>query len=83
VLSSGTVDSGPVYPQGRLRRWKPHFTKEKIGTRYVLIGIRTLVNPTDPKDLEVVHALQDAIKVDQLGGPRRFEGTKPLERLYT
>ena len=40
-------------------------TKEKVGTRYVLAAIRTLVDPADPKDIEQVHALQDAIKVDQ------------------
>jgi hypothetical protein len=40
-------------------------TREKVGTRYVMVGIRTLVDPNDPKDLEKVHALQDAIKVSQ------------------
>ena len=42
--------------------------KEKIGTRYVVLAVRTLVNPNDPKDVDAVHALQDAIKVDQTGG---------------
>src|SRR5262245_32034075 len=41
------------------------FTRHAIGTRYVMMAIRTLVNPADPKDLERVHALQDAIKVEQ------------------
>ena len=40
-------------------------TKEKVGTRYVAVAIRTLVDPVDPRDIEQVHALQDAIKVDQ------------------
>jgi hypothetical protein len=40
-------------------------TKDKVGTRYVAVAIRTLVDPVDPKDLEQVHALQDAIKVSQ------------------
>jgi hypothetical protein len=40
-------------------------TREKIGTRYVQAIIRTLVDPTNPKDIEEVHALQDAIKVNQ------------------
>jgi hypothetical protein len=43
------------------------FTKEKVGTRYMAAAIRTLVNPADPKDVEQVHALQDAIKVSQKG----------------
>jgi hypothetical protein len=41
------------------------FSKDKIGTRYVMIAIRTLVDPNDPKDLDKVKALQDAIKVVQ------------------
>jgi len=48
-------------------------TKEKVGTRYLLAAVRTLVDPRDPKDVEQVHALQDAIKVSQLGGPGKFE----------
>ncbi len=40
-------------------------TKEKIGTRYVLVAIRTLIDPTDPKDAERVHALQDAMRIEQ------------------
>jgi len=43
-------------------------TKEQIGTRYVMVGIRTFVDPNDPKDIEQVHALQDAIKVTQASG---------------
>jgi len=41
------------------------FTKEKVGTRYIMLGIRTFIDPNDPKDLDKVIALQDAIKVDQ------------------
>jgi hypothetical protein len=48
-------------------------TKGDIGTRYVVTAVRTLVNPADPHDVEQVHALQDAIEVEQPGGPGRFE----------
>ena len=41
------------------------FTKEKVGTRYIAAAIRTLIDPASPKDVEQVHALQDAIKVSQ------------------
>lgn len=41
--------------------------KEKVGTRYVAVAIRTLVDPTDPEDVKKVHALQDAIKAEQAG----------------
>jgi hypothetical protein len=44
----------------------------KIGTRYVLIGIRILIDPANPQDVKQVHALQDAIKVSQ-ESPGLFE----------
>jgi len=48
-------------------------TRQQVGTRYVFVAVRTLVDPGDPKDLERVHTLQDAIKVAQPGGPGRFD----------
>jgi hypothetical protein len=52
--------SSTVYAPGSFT-----YTKEKVGTRYVLIGIRTFGDAGNPKDLEQVHALQDAIKAEQ------------------
>lgn len=43
------------------------FTRKQAGTRYILTGIRTLVDPADPNDLRQAHALQDAIQVEQKG----------------
>jgi hypothetical protein len=44
----------------------PHvFTKEKVGARYILAGVRTLVEPVDPKDVAQVHVLQDGIRAEQ------------------
>jgi hypothetical protein len=40
-------------------------TADNVGTRYVVIAVRILVNPTDAGDLKKVHELQDAIKVEQ------------------
>ena len=52
----------------------PHtFTREGIGTRYVLVGVRTLVDPANPTDMQAARALQDAIKVEQPGGPGKLE----------
>lgn len=48
-------------------------TREQIGTRYVLIGVRTLTNPEDPQDLAKVHALQDQMSLSQPGGPGAFD----------
>ena len=48
-------------------------TREGVGTRYVLVGVRTLVDPNKPGDLDEAHVLQDGLKVDQPGGPGKFE----------
>ncbi len=40
-------------------------TADNVGTRYVVVAVRILVNPTDAGDLKKVHELQDAIKVEQ------------------
>jgi hypothetical protein len=48
-------------------------TREQIGTRYAVAAIRILVNPSDSKDVALVNALQDAVKVEQPGGPGKFE----------
>jgi len=36
-----------------------------IGTRYVLVAIRILVDPGDPSDLKQAHAVQNSIQVSQ------------------
>jgi hypothetical protein len=41
------------------------FTRDQVGTRYVLIAIRILVDPRHREDVAAVHALQDAIRVEQ------------------
>jgi hypothetical protein len=40
-------------------------TRADIGTRYVMVAIRILVNPNDDADLDTVHALQDAVGSQQ------------------
>jgi hypothetical protein len=46
--------------------------RNDIGTRYVMIVIRTLVDTADPKDIESAHRVQDAIEVEQKGGSGSF-----------
>lgn len=53
-----------------------NLAKDTNGTRYVLAGVRMLLDPTDAKDVQAVHALQDAIKVEQPGGPGKYEVPK-------
>jgi hypothetical protein len=45
-------------------------TEDKVGTKFAFAMIRTFVDPNNPKDVEMVHKLQDAVKVE--GG-----GTEP------
>jgi hypothetical protein len=40
-------------------------TQKDIGTRYVIVGFRTLVNANDAKDIKLANAVQDNIKVQQ------------------
>jgi len=49
-----------------------NFTKGEVGTRYVFMALRILVDPADPKDMKEAHALQDAVKVSQKS-PGKFE----------
>ena len=52
----------------------PHtLTRADIGARYVLAAVRIFVDAGEPKDIAVVNALQDAIKVEQPGGPGAFQ----------
>ena len=44
---------------------KRTYTRKDVGTRYMLVGVRTLVDPNDPADLKQARALQDALKVEQ------------------
>jgi hypothetical protein len=40
-------------------------TQEEVGCRYVLIIVRTQVNMTDKKDMEIVTQLQKELKIEQ------------------
>ena len=40
-------------------------SKEQIGTRYLMLALRTFIDPNDPEDLKKAHALQGAVKLDQ------------------
>ncbi|GAO44058.1 DUF1214 domain-containing protein [Flavihumibacter petaseus] len=41
------------------------YTKDKVGTRYMMLAIRTFIDPNNEKDLDRVKALQAAIKIEQ------------------
>lgn len=67
VIDEDQYTHGVYYKPGNIT-----LTRKGIGTRYVLVAVRTLVDPSNPKDMEEVHALQDKIKAVQRS-PGQFE----------
>lgn len=72
-MSLQVIDGDQYTPEVHYGGGRYTFTREKVGTRYVQLGVRILVDPNDQEDMKRVHALQDAITVEQPGGPGRFE----------
>ena len=60
VISQDHYTTEVVYGPGTF-----NYSKDKVGTRYVYIIIRTLANPNDVQDVKAANAVQDAIKVEQ------------------
>ena len=60
VVSQDHYTTEVVYAPGTFT-----YTREKVGTRYVFLIIRTLADPQNPADVKAANALQDAIKVEQ------------------
>jgi len=67
VIDEDQYTHGVYYKPGNVV-----ITRKDIGTRYVVVAMRTLVDPSNPKDMEEVHALQDRIEAKQRG-PGKFE----------
>ncbi|WP_062202063.1 DUF1214 domain-containing protein [Demequina salsinemoris] len=67
-LSAMVVNNDHYIPLVLHSAGKYWLSVTEAGTRYAMIGIRILVDPSDPKDVEAVQALQDAIEVVADGG---------------
>jgi len=65
VISQDHYTTEVVYGRGFTH------TKDKVGTRYVFVLVRTLANPEDPADLKAANAVQDEIKVERTGKRRK------------
>ncbi|HEY0505498.1 MAG TPA: DUF1254 domain-containing protein [Lysobacter sp.] len=74
-MSMQVISEDHYTPQVAYRPGRYTLTKEDVGTRYALVALRILVNPNDPEDVKQVHALQQAIKVEQ-AAPGTFEVPK-------
>ena len=68
-LSMQVIDEDEYTPEVVYGAGVHTLSEDRIGGRYVVAAVRILVDPNDPKDIETVRALQDAIKVSQPGGP--------------
>jgi hypothetical protein len=72
-ISMQVVDEDAYTPEVDYGPGSYTLSKDRIGTRYALVTVRIVADPNDPKDLDAAHALQDAIKVAQPGGPGAFQ----------
>lgn len=79
VLSQDEYIPMVVYDPGEYT-----LTKDKVGTRYVVVLLRTLVDATKPEDIQAVNEIQDRITAKQ-ASPGTFEipdwDQKDLEKL--
>jgi hypothetical protein len=64
-MSLQAIDEDQYTPSVVYGAGRHTFTREQVGTRYFIAGIRILVDPANPQDVQAVHALQDAIKSEQ------------------
>jgi hypothetical protein len=60
VFDEDQYTRGVIYGSGSTT-----FNIKGIGTRYLMLAVRTLVDPANPEDVKQVHALQDSIRVIQ------------------
>ena len=73
-MSMQVINEDQYTPRGRSMAPAAHLHARRKSARATCSSaIRTLVDPADPTDIEQVHALQDAIKVEQQDGPGKFE----------
>ncbi|GAA0634347.1 DUF1254 domain-containing protein [Brevundimonas lenta] len=71
-MSLQVFDEDQYTVQVAYRAGRYTFDRASVGTRYIMAGIRTLVNPDDPADLAAVHAVQDSLASEQ-AAPGAFE----------
>jgi hypothetical protein len=72
-LSALVINQDHYNPQVFYGAGTHTLTRENVGTRYAMVGVRILADPNDPEDMKTANALQDAITVSQPGGPGTFE----------
>ena len=66
-MSMQVIDEDEYTPMVVYGKGAYTLTKEKVGTRYAVVLIRTMADPRSQQDLDEVHRLQDGIRVSQKG----------------
>lgn len=64
-ISMQVIDEDQYTHAVNYKPGKYKLSKDKIGTRYVVVAVRTLADPSNPEDMKQAHAIQDAIHVEQ------------------
>jgi para-nitrobenzyl esterase len=72
-MSLQTVTEDHYSPATRYAPARVTVARQQVGTRYVALIVRTLVSPGDPADVHAVNALQDQIRIEQPGGPGKWD----------
>lgn len=63
-VSAMVVDEGHHVPLVLHDAGVHELTEERVGSRWAVIALRTLVDPADPADLAEVARIQDAVSID-------------------
>jgi hypothetical protein len=74
-MSMQAISEDMYSPPANYKPGPRTFTRKEIGSRYMLIGVRTLVDPSNPADMDAARGLQDKLKVEQKS-PGAFEVPK-------
>src|SRR5690606_35611372 len=72
-ISAMLVNEDHFNPQVYYEPGTYTLTRDDAGTRYLMVGVRTLADPNDADDMKQANALQDRILASQPGGPGTFE----------
>lgn len=72
-MSLMPVDQDHFVPEVLYAPAQRTFTRQGVGTRYMVAVVRTFVNPDSAADIAAAHALQDAIRLEQ-GAAGQWEG---------
>jgi hypothetical protein len=72
-MSIQTVTEDHYSPPSAYAPTSLTLTRKATGTRYAMVIIRTFANANSEADIQAANSLQDQVRVEQPGGPGKFE----------